>query len=1199
MSGLWEWAASKVDAAEKWLVDEILVGWNPSRIPSLYGKVAVVTGANSGIGYETTRKLAENGAEVYMVVRNMDKGRAAVEQLRKELGPVKLHLLQADFESMREVLGVAAELKGVRIDLLISIIGTFFPGPFKMASAQEQWLAAGLTTEDGLEQTLATNFFSGALLALSLVDQMKSPGSRIIFMASQAEWPLSKVEPTFHNIRCSTAPHEEVAGVLMVGLRSKVSLPHRTEQHKYSWAVSWGAKLWKEHIGSSPAGPSPAKSLAQACLLAAFLRGNELKRSGLTAYGSSKAYEIMFARELASRLKHRGIDVFAVQPGVVWTPVHAKMDRSHYLAAWAVSGSGLFFGQTQYHGAWSTLYAATEPSLSGKGFGYFGPNMLGLWPPRKSPQAPCSSQAATQPAASEPRPSTPPPAKHSKRTKAEQAAEAQGKVAKAKPAPQLGRCLDRVCNAALNMHRIGESKWCPLELCYWPEPGKLPAKGKEYSGLGYKRLRDKPPKTQPALEEEAAIVSKQRWGTGQQLVVFFGNASGTRGGWGANAVLLACRKVVKRPYNVASSSPAAENPSDSSSSSNTRTPSDIGSGLADERAFLFDPATQMGMGLDPGAIQAVSAASGVWRADGLLQGFYRSKLTRSQVQHDSGLIQARRNTQRWNDNIKLELQHLASATPAGTSLVAIQQHVAVTLATWDAVWGEYPDPKWAEHRMRLHGAQETVLERYFMKLEEEAASVSQQEWGTRKQLVVFFGNAGIGTRGGWGAKAVLQACRKVVERANSGKPIDRVPGKVVTVDEFRTSRVSSILNSPQPCEEELDSSKPTRPEGWKPKPGQVQDRLLRSAWSKRFEAPVRGLMWCPWLAHAIPGNLGKWVDRDCNAALNLQRAGESKWRPLELCRWPHRGRLPAQGKEYPALGFKKLRERAPKAQAQQPTRARRSVSEQPTQFFAMLDAAISWVARKLHDAEQWLVDEILVGWNPASVPNLYGKVAVITGANSGIGYETTRKLAENGAEVYMVVRNMDKGRAAVEQLRKELGPVKLHLLQADMESMSQVQSLLAELRGVRPDILLHNAGILYPGPFRLTEEGLEPTLAISYYSGVLLALGLLDQMKPRSRVIFMASAGEWPMSRLEGSFSNMRGDKFTASGARAYGQAKAFAIMFARELAERVKHRGIDVFAVQPGKGSGYFGPNLLNMWHATERQPGTKQARNPYWCWR
>ncbi|KAJ9525639.1 hypothetical protein QJQ45_003335 [Haematococcus lacustris] len=187
--------------------------------------------------------------------------------------------------------------------------------------------------------------------------------------------------------------------------------------------------------------------------------------------------------------------------------------------------------------------------------------------------------------------------------------------------------------------------------------------------------------------------------------------------------------------------------------------------------------------------------------------------------------------------------------------------------------------------MRLHGAQEMVLERYFKKLEEEAASVSQQQWGARKQLVVFFGNAGIGTRGGWGVKAVLQACRKVVERAYSGKPTDRVPGRVVTVDEFRTSRVSSILNSPQPCEEELDSSKTTRPEDWKPKPGQVQNRLLRSAWSKQFEAPVRGLMWCPWLAQATPG-------------------GHTE-----------EGFL---GKEYPALGFKKLRDRVPKAQAQQP-----------------------------------------------------------------------------------------------------------------------------------------------------------------------------------------------------------------------------------------------------------------------------------------
>ncbi|GFH20552.1 hypothetical protein HaLaN_17693 [Haematococcus lacustris] len=173
----------------------------------------------------------------------------------------------------------------------------------------------------------------------------------------------------------------------------------------------------------------------------------------------------------------------------------------------------------------------------------------------------------------------------------------------------------------------------------------------------------------------------------------------------------------------------------------------------------------MGMGLDPGAIQAVSAASGVWDEDGCLDSFIRSKLTRS------------------------------------------QRHVAVTLATWDAVWEEYLHPKWAEQKMRLHGAQEKVLERYFKK-------------------------------GGWGAKAVLQARRKVVEKANSGKPTDRVPGKVVTVNEFGTSRVSSAMNSPQPCEAELDRSKPTRLEGWKPPAGSnTKERRLPRARSCETEPP--------------------------------------------------------------------------------------------------------------------------------------------------------------------------------------------------------------------------------------------------------------------------------------------------------------------------------------------------------------------------
>ncbi|KAJ9510707.1 hypothetical protein QJQ45_027660 [Haematococcus lacustris] len=100
-------------------------------------------------------------------------------------------------------------------------------------------------------------------------------------------------------------------------------------------------------------------------------------------------------------------------------------------------------------------------------------------------------------------------AKRSKRTKAEQAAEptqptkGKGKAAKAKPVPQPGRWLHRDCNAALNMQRIGESRWRPLELCYWPDQPALPAQVKQCPGLGYKRVQDRPPKAQQQQPAEA------------------------------------------------------------------------------------------------------------------------------------------------------------------------------------------------------------------------------------------------------------------------------------------------------------------------------------------------------------------------------------------------------------------------------------------------------------------------------------------------------------------------------------------------------------------------------------------------------------------------------------------------------------------------------------------------------------------------
>ncbi|KAJ9521534.1 hypothetical protein QJQ45_008829 [Haematococcus lacustris] len=427
------------------------------------------------------------------------------------------------------------------------------------------------------------------------------------------------------------------------------------------------------------------------------------------------------------------------------------------------------------------------------------------------------------------------------------------------------------------------------------------------------------------------------------------------------------------PPPAASSSSTSSRPSAAAAAAHAVGLPHIGRGIADMREFVFDPDTQIGVGIDPGVTQAVSAASGVWDPQSgqlLADQLRRWKLTKGQVKHDSGLNNARRDTERWLAPIKPHLQHLAAASSAGTSLEANLKHITVTLATWDAVWEVYLDPKWARQRLRLYGAQDRALEQFFNKLKEKMAEVSMERHGHAKQLVVFFGAASIGTAGGWGADAVLRACRKVVCRPR-GK--DQDGGRVVLVDEHRTTRVSSAVNGKQPCEVELNTLSATRPAGWKPPAGQVEQRLVRPAWSQQRDQPVRGMMWCPVVpprkppqaqrssqeatqpaasepgpstpqpaqrskrTKAEPGAAeptkgkgkgkaakakpapqpGRWLDRDCNAALNMQRIGESRWRPLELCYWPDQGALPAKGKEYPGLGYKRLRDKPPKAQQQQ------------------------------------------------------------------------------------------------------------------------------------------------------------------------------------------------------------------------------------------------------------------------------------------
>ncbi|KAJ9526578.1 hypothetical protein QJQ45_017662 [Haematococcus lacustris] len=190
--------------------------------------------------------------------------------------------------------------------------------------------------------------------------------------------------------------------------------------------------------------------------------------------------------------------------------------------------------------------------------------------------------------------------------------------------------------------------------------------------------------------------------------------------------------------------------------------------------------------------------------------------------------------------------------------------------------------------------------------------VSRHHYHQERGVAVYLG-AGNFSQGGWKARAVREGFCKVVEQPS--RPGLARPDRLVIVDEFRTTHVSSSVHAPQPCELHLPDDRP-RPADWVPPEGQVNQRLLRRAWSLRHAKHVRGLEWCH---EAPPGPVqrpqappwGRWLDRDTNPCLNFQCTGESMQRPLELCSYEGLMALPPIGKEY-QQGYKRVNDRLPK-----------------------------------------------------------------------------------------------------------------------------------------------------------------------------------------------------------------------------------------------------------------------------------------------
>jgi retinol dehydrogenase 12 len=202
--------------------------------------------------------------------------------------------------------------------------------------------------------------------------------------------------------------------------------------------------------------------------------------------------------------------------------------------------------------------------------------------------------------------------------------------------------------------------------------------------------------------------------------------------------------------------------------------------------------------------------------------------------------------------------------------------------------------------------------------------------------------------------------------------------------------------------------------------------------------------------------------------------------------------------------------------------------------------------------------------------SMTGKRVLVTGATAGIGLETARALAKEGAEVIIVGRNPEKTKAALEELKATSGNPNISALLADLSSMAQVRKLAADFLAKfdRLDVLVNNAGAMNP-KHEKTADGFELTFATNHLSPFLLTnllVPALEKAAP-SRVVCVASEAH-RQATLD--FDDLMTEPYSAF--KAYGRSKLANILFGRELARRLQRKGVTVNTLHPGVvGSNFF----------------------------
>lgn len=207
-------------------------------------------------------------------------------------------------------------------------------------------------------------------------------------------------------------------------------------------------------------------------------------------------------------------------------------------------------------------------------------------------------------------------------------------------------------------------------------------------------------------------------------------------------------------------------------------------------------------------------------------------------------------------------------------------------------------------------------------------------------------------------------------------------------------------------------------------------------------------------------------------------------------------------------------------------------------------------------------------WTAADIPDQKGRVAVITGANTGLGYETAAALAEHGAHVVLAVRNLDKGKDAVARITAKSSQADLALQELDLSSLESVRTAAEQLRSDydRIDLLINNAGVMWT-PKSTTADGFELQFGTNHLGHFAFTGLLLDRLLPvpGSRIVTVSSIGH--RIRADIHFDDLQWER-SYSRVAAYGQAKLANLLFTYELQRRLAPRGTTIAAAAHPGGS-------------------------------